>query len=219
MTKRISKLCSHLQKAKVFADVGCDHGYCTQYVLQNGLCERAYITDISAGSLEKAKTLLKEYIEKGSCIPLCADGLDGTPEPCDLVLIAGMGGEEIVHILSRVPLPKSFVLQPMKNSEKVREFLLSRGAKVTADYTFQDGKYYDVITGYSSGGDSYTDYEIMFGRDNLKNPSEDFLNKMREEHAKMRRRLTAKMNDVSRAELLEKLKYYEEVLSVFEYDI
>ena len=30
---RIDVLCSLLTKAKVFADVGCDHGYCAEYML------------------------------------------------------------------------------------------------------------------------------------------------------------------------------------------
>ena len=38
--KRIDTLCSLLTPVKVFADVGCDHGYCTEYMLKNELCER-----------------------------------------------------------------------------------------------------------------------------------------------------------------------------------
>ena len=47
---RIKTLCSLLEKTDVFADVGCDHGYCTQYMLESGLCERAIFSDISKGS-------------------------------------------------------------------------------------------------------------------------------------------------------------------------
>ena len=55
---RIDIICSHLPEADVFADIGCDHGYCTQYMLKNRRCRLAYISDISAGSLQKARTLL-----------------------------------------------------------------------------------------------------------------------------------------------------------------
>ncbi len=223
MTKRISVICSHLPKARVFADVGCDHGYCTQFMLQNGLCERAYISDISAGSLKKAETLLAEFLESGQCTAVCADGLSGITEPCDCVLIAGMGGEEIVHILESVPLPQNFVLQPMKNSEKVRGFLIARGARITKDFTFQDGKFYDLIVGSSGGNEHaderYTDFELLFGRDNLLAPTEDFKRKIRRERANLRKRLTAKMSVKSREELLAKLKFYDEVNDVFEDDL
>ena len=125
MTGRLREICSRLCKTAVFADIGCDHGYCTQYMLGNGLCEKAYISDISRGSLRKAEILLAEHIRAGRCFPVCADGLEGLPEPCDLVLIAGMGGEEIVRILSS-GIPPRFVLQPMKNSEKGWPMWVSR---------------------------------------------------------------------------------------------
>mgnify|MGYP003307993812 CR=1 FL=1 len=37
--KRIDTLCSLLDKVETFADVGCDHGYCSEYMLKNGLCD------------------------------------------------------------------------------------------------------------------------------------------------------------------------------------
>ena len=128
MTERLAYICRHIPRARVFADIGCDHGYCTQYVLERGLCERAYVSDVSAECLEKAKTLLQNEIAAGRCIPVCADGLEGIPEAADCVLCAGLGGEEMVRILSLRPLPEHFVLQPMKNTEKVRRFQAEFGA-------------------------------------------------------------------------------------------
>ena len=56
--KRIDTLCSLLKEAETFADVGCDHGYCSEYMLKNGLCENVVFSDISKGSLKKAEILL-----------------------------------------------------------------------------------------------------------------------------------------------------------------
>ena len=75
-----------LPKAHVFADVGCDHGYCTQYAFEHELCERAYVTDISEGSLQKAKTLLQKYVRAGRCMPVVCDGMDGIDEACPTTL-------------------------------------------------------------------------------------------------------------------------------------
>ena len=55
-SKRIDTLCSLLEKTNVFADVGCDHGYCSEYMLKNELCNKAILSDISKGSLQKAET-------------------------------------------------------------------------------------------------------------------------------------------------------------------
>ncbi|MBR2623110.1 MAG: tRNA (adenine(22)-N(1))-methyltransferase TrmK [Clostridia bacterium] len=98
--KRIDTLCSLLVKAETFADVGCDHGYCSEYMLKNDLCERAILSDISKGSLAKAETLLAPYIRQGRATSVLGDGFLGVPKDVDEVLIAGMGGSEIVSILS-----------------------------------------------------------------------------------------------------------------------
>ena len=59
---RLSTICGALTPCDSFADVGCDHGYCTLYMLENGLCRTACISDISAPSLAKAEKLLLRYI-------------------------------------------------------------------------------------------------------------------------------------------------------------
>ncbi len=217
MKERIAHICAALTAARVFADIGCDHGYMTRYMLDNGLCERAYLSDVSAGSLRKAERLLERYIRAGSCIPVVADGLEGLPEPCDLVLIAGMGGEEIVSILSKFPLPARFVLQPMRNCEKVRRHLLARGARIERDETFSEGtarpKYYELIAGDGTGGDVYSEREFRYGRDNLRGASPAFLPMLREEAAKLAARLCcAAINERDRAALAARLKDIEETI-------
>ena len=109
-SKRIQTLCSLLFPVQTFADVGCDHGYCTEYMLKNALCAHATVTDVSADCLKKAELLLADFMTSGVCSSLCTDGLQGVSENTDLVLIAGMGGIEIVNILRQGFIPKHFVL-------------------------------------------------------------------------------------------------------------
>lgn len=210
MTKRLKEICSHIPSSEAFADVGCDHGYCARYALEKGLSARVYITDVSEKCLEKAKTLLKNEIEAGRCIPLVGDGISVLPEECT-VLIAGMGGEEIVKIFSE-KIPPAFLLQPMKNAEKVRRSLVERGCKITLDYTFEDGKFYDIIAGTNHGGDRYTEEEFLYGRDNLKNPSPAFIKKVRVERDKIRSYLRASLSEEEREKLSKRLKEKERLL-------
>lgn len=212
MTERIKVICSHIPRCRVFADVGCDHGYMTKYVLDQGLCEYAYLADISEKSLKKAETLLKGEIQAGKCFSVCTDGLRNFPEPPDCVLIAGMGGEEIVSILSCGELPEKFVLQPMKNAEKLRAFLLGRGARIGKDFTFSDGKFYDLIVGEGRGGDVYSDWELRYGRDNLKSLPQAFVRKIAAEQEKMRALLNGGgLARASREEIRARLYELEEI--------
>lgn len=168
---RIEELCAYLDKCRTFADVGCDHGYCTKSALERGLCESAVIADISAKSLSKAEKLLASYIAEGRVKSVCCDGLEGIDGDTDEVLIAGMGGEEIIKILSSAFIPKKFVFQPMKNAPMLRRYLIERGCAILRDDIIEDGKYYFVIKGECSGGTAkYSEVELEFGRDSLKNP-------------------------------------------------
>lgn len=171
--KRISFLSTLLKDADTFADVGCDHGYLSKYMLDNGLCEKLYFSDIIGASLKKAECLLSDYVKKGVAIPVLCDGLKNIPSDVDEVLIAGMGGEEIVRILSDKTsgfIPKRFVFQPMHNAEKLRAYLIANGGYIERDFTFfVNGKYYDVLVGERSAKENgYTEAEIEFGKDNLR---------------------------------------------------
>ncbi|MBQ7370021.1 MAG: SAM-dependent methyltransferase [Clostridia bacterium] len=180
--KRIDILCSLLKKTTTFADVGCDHGYCSEYMLKNGLCEFAILSDISKGSLQKAKTLLSSYIEEGKAKAVLGNGFFGVPKDTQEVLIAGMGGEEIVEILSHEIygfMPEVFVFQPMLNPDKLRFYILENGGYIERDFTFEGGgKYYDVIVGRKRKDEkkqSYTAMELEFGYDNIRERGEAFL--------------------------------------------
>ena len=190
LTKRLRILCGEIPVCDIFADVGCDHGYCTQYALEHGLCRKAYISDISAKSLQKAETLLAPHIAEGRVESICCAGLEKIPREAEAVMIAGMGGEEIISILKNGFLPQKLLLQPMQNVPKVRAFLLENGYAILRDFTFRDGKYYDVLFAERGGvGRKYDARSIEFGYDNLHSPSEDFHLKVEEDITKCRARL------------------------------
>lgn len=168
--ERIDCITARLEKTDIFADIGCDHGLMTKYMLDHDLCRRAYITDISEQSLQKAVTLLAPYIREGKCIPVVGDGIAAVPEPIDLVLIAGIGGEAIIHMIEDSYMPPRFLFQPMTRAYRLREYLLENGANIELDFTFSEGiprKYYDLILGTGYGGDRYSALQIRFGRDNV----------------------------------------------------
>ena len=187
--KRIDTLCSLLEKTDTFADVGCDHGYCSEYMLKNELCDFAILSDVSKGSLAKAESLLASYIEEGKAKSVLGDGFFGVAKEVGLVLIAGMGGSEICSILSDKKhgfMPRRFVFQPMHDGEKLRRYILENGGYIDKDFTFEDGKFYEVICGgnvkargYVFDERPYTDAEYEFGRDNLKEFPLAFVKRMK----------------------------------------
>jgi tRNA A22 N-methylase len=151
-------------------DVGCDHGLIGASLLESGVAEKVIFTDISRPSLDKAKRLILELQLSGAEF-ICQDGIKDAQ--CDCAIIAGMGGKEIVKILSdATTLPQFLVLQPMKNVAHVREYLCSQ-YYIEKDFVFRDKKFYNLILA-RRGSDSLDELQLELGKTNLSAPSSDF---------------------------------------------
>ena len=176
MKKRFNVILSFVRPAKVFADVGCDHGKIAVAVKKSGAAEKVIASDVSAPSLRKARELADlERID--GLITVLSDGFSDIRERVDEACIAGMGGEEIIKILSAAKeLPDRLILQPMKNSEKLRRFLVGAGFPIEADKTIFDGdKFYDIIVADRRADiTKYSDDDYFWGRDNG-GDNEDFV--------------------------------------------
>lgn len=180
-------------------------------MLKRSLCEKAYITDVSAKCLAKAEKSLARYIDEGKCVSVCCDGLDGVPEDTEFVVIAGMGGEEIIKILKNGFIPRNYLFQPMKNAKELREYLLDAGCGLVVDDTFYDGyKYYPVIKGERRGVtcEKYNEQMLAFGRDSLNNSV--FKNYLASEITKLENYLQNDMAESSKNSLLAKLRFFKE---------
>ena len=215
MTDRLNKIFEVLPSCEVFADIGCDHGYLAKAMLKSGKAKKVIVSDISAKCLKKAEDLLSVYIQKGICESAVSDGFERVND-CDLALIAGMGGEEISAIMEKAfslnKLPKTLVIQPMKNCDKARLTALKVGYAVKYDKVFKSAKkYYNLIL-LEKGNDALSQEEIEFGRDNIKLLHQDFIDMMRDTFEKLTRVLEQEnlAIDVKNSveERLEKIKKY-----------
>ena len=85
-----------------FIDVGSDHGHLTCYALKYGGFKTSVSTDIHKEPSLKTKAFLEENSLGDRSIVLCTDGLDGVSLKInDVVVMAGLGGNNIIDILSR----------------------------------------------------------------------------------------------------------------------
>ena len=208
-SERLKIIFSVLPKCRKFADVGCDHGYIAKEMLLSGKAEKVVASDISEPSLNKARLILSEFGKSAECV--LSDGLKQIPPDTDLVLIAGMGGEEIISILLSAPfLPEKLVVQPMKNADKLRKTLLSFGYAFKKDFMFKDVKFYDLIYA-EKGADDLTENEILFGRDNLNGNNKAFKEYLGKEIEKYEAILSGELNDAVRAEIEKKKRKLTEV--------
>ena len=136
LSNRLETIASFVTEGYVVADIGTDHGYIPIYLTSNGNCPRAYAMDVNKEPLSRAKTHIEEENagEVVSCI--LSDGLHELPQDdVDSIVIAGMGGDLVVRILS-----------PQSHLERVRHFLNDHGFRILEEeFLKEDGKYYVVI--------------------------------------------------------------------------
>ena len=142
---------SMVTPGSVLADVGTDHGYVPIALVQRKKIPRAIAMDINKGPLQRAcehiaENKLEDYIETR-----LSDGVEKLEAgEVDTILIAGMGGELVIHILSEgkevCRTAKELVLQPQSELEKVRKYLRENKYKlVDEDMIIEDGKYYPMM--------------------------------------------------------------------------
>ena len=150
--KRIKCIVSLLYGGKRLLDIGTDHAYLPAYCVEKGLFERAIVSDINDGPLEKAqKTILENNLD-GKITAVKSDGFRSLPENCaNEVVIAGMGGILISEILAEAQWLKNegihLVLQPMTHAEDVRLFLSENGFSILREKAcIESGKPYCVIS-------------------------------------------------------------------------
>lgn len=148
---RLACLADCVPRGARLADVGTDHGYLPVMLLQRRLIQSAIASDINEEPLSHARRTAAEYgvtegIEFRLCNGLSAIGADEV----DTVVIAGMGGEMIINILSTAPWELksdiTLLLQPMTKPEILRAWLVTNGYKITRERLVRDkGVLYAVI--------------------------------------------------------------------------
>lgn len=183
--KRIEQIAKFVNK-KFVAEIGADHGYITKHLFDTKKISKAVLTDISANSLQKARTNLKgnKYLNK--VFFAVGDGFKALEniENCnnqnieiEQIIIAGMGAKEIINILTEDNNYQNFVLQPQKNVLELRQFLVKNNYKIKKDVMVKEDKiYYNIISAQKveNAHQHLTKRQLFFGLTNTKKPSKDF---------------------------------------------
>lgn len=166
--KRLRAVVNEIE-GNTLVDCGCDHGKVTCEALLQKRVNKVIATDISSKSLEKCFNLAKKLkLENVEC--RCGDGLEVIKDnEADIVCIAGMGGYEIIKILSNAPSGiEKLVLCPHHDTVALREFL-QKSYKIEKDYAiYCDEHFYNLIVA-TKGSDKLSDKELLLGRDSLEN--------------------------------------------------
>lgn len=164
LSKRMLAVAQMVPAGHVAADVGCDHGFVSIYLVKNGICPHVYAADVRTGPLERAKEHIAASGLASRITAVLSDGLKevpagdmtegggtgGSPPEADVVIAAGMGGRLTIRILSDVPQKTGkltwVILEPQSEVWLVRQWLLENGFVIVEEaMVLEEGKYYPVI--------------------------------------------------------------------------
>ncbi len=163
LDKRLSTVASMVRRGSRIADIGTDHAYLPVYLVQAGICPSGIAADIRTGPLEAARRTVTEAGLTDAIALRLGDGLAPVAaDEADDIVIAGMGGETIVEILSAADWVKDtrlrLVLQPMTRAEELRRWLLTNGFAITEERLVRDGhRLYPVMAAAYTAAEPETD--------------------------------------------------------------
>jgi len=140
---RIDSICKLITKHGIIADIGCDHGKVSAYIVKNNLADVLIVNDISAPSLDKARQRLDKINCRGGNLPpdikfLCCDGAE-LQKDLDLAIITGVGGKNIGEIVQAIT-PQNLIVSPQKNAPELRQTLIQLGYQCVYDEVITDKK-------------------------------------------------------------------------------
>ena len=77
LSKRMRAVADFVPAGNIAADIGCDHGFVSIFLVERGICPRVFAADVRTGPLMRAK----EHIDREGLLsyitPILSDGLTG----------------------------------------------------------------------------------------------------------------------------------------------
>ncbi len=169
---------------KICADIGCDHGYLSIYLIEKGICDFVYASDINEKPISIARKNIANRDTRGFALSekiniRLGDGLSGIENKgITHIIICGMGGEVISGILERAKEfwknGVKFILQPMSSELELRLWLSENGFLIEDERLVRDsGRIYTVMCAeYTGEKYEYSQSELMLGRKNIQKGGE-----------------------------------------------
>ncbi len=188
-------------------DIGTDHGKLPVYAIKSGKCKTALACDVNKGPLMSAKTLVTK---EGLCDKIklvLSNGFKDIEnqdfDKVDCFVMAGMGGELIMNILSARFTGAYMVLQPQSAYYDLCDYLKQNGYSILKQSFCVDGKrQYNAMLVKHTGESNVSGYFINVQKDDA------FFGFLKKESARIKSAVSCIQNAKNPdTERMENLKY------------
>ena len=150
VSKRMKQI-ADMVRAKRVADIGCDHGFVSIYLINEKDVDHVYAMDINDGPLKHAREHVNDYGLSKQIEVIKSDGAKALkPGDADGAVIAGMGGRLTERIiLDSIEVFQhmdEMILSPQSEIDHVRRFLIQNGFDIKdEDMVYDESKFYVII--------------------------------------------------------------------------
>ena len=127
------------------ADIGCDHGYLSIYLLTRGIAASAITSDVREGPLRSAMTNAQRFGIEENIRFYLSDGFRAIPRDFDCAVCAGMGADTMISILEAAPWLRKddyrLILQCQSKTPMLRRYLSDNGWHIRRETALRDGRF------------------------------------------------------------------------------
>ncbi len=145
LSQRLAACCAFVAPGDRVADVGCDHGYLSIYLLTNGIASSVIASDINEMPLESARHNAAKFGVADKITFHLSSGVRHIPHSFDTLVCAGMGADTIMTILNDAPWLKDpryrLILQCQSKRPELRRYLSQQGYAIRRETLARDGKF------------------------------------------------------------------------------
>lgn len=151
LSKRLQAVVSMVTAGNRVCDVGCDHGFVSIYLIEQGISPSVLAMDVRSGPLGAAKEHIAERGLGTQIETRISDGLHNYDiGESDTLICAGMGGRLMMQILSddrgKTESFQEMILQPQSEVEHFRKWLREQGYHITDEKMIaEDDKFYPMM--------------------------------------------------------------------------
>ena len=152
----------------IAADVGSDHGKLIISLFENGVITKGYAIENKTGPFNRLVKEIESHHLLDDVIPMLSDGITDLPSCVDTVIIAGMGGMNIIKIINAHPLKlknvQTIIVDAHNAVPEMRRAICKIGYIIAEEQIVEeDGIYYEIIKFIRSDVAFYTDKDMEFG--------------------------------------------------------
>jgi tRNA (adenine22-N1)-methyltransferase len=198
LSKRLQTIYDLVDKNSNLADIGADHGFLLIELAKSNKCNLLLGVENKSGPYDKLVENIKINTLNDRIRTSLSDGLCNVPSDYNTIVIAGMGTENIIKIISnsikKIDFIDTFIIDSHTKVDELRKFMVSIGYKISNEEILrEDNIVYEIIK-FVKGKINYSEIQYKYGPCLLSEKSDTFVKIYKEKVAWMKQKIKSTKN-------------------------